>query len=662
MDFELGFIILILICGFGAASLVWRSRGQARNSKQNWRLLAFGFCVCPIVMAILAVAFSKPKFEIQQFTDMPKVSLHDDFVSSNSCQSCHPQEHHSWSHSYHKSMTQLATPETVIGNFNDVEIELDGQIIKLFRDGDQFLAELDFPGWTDDAAPPRVVVKITMLTGSHHMQAYWFPSTKERMMGILPVIYLAGEERWIPRRAAFLKPPNYGKEPAFGRWNDTCLKCHTTGAIADLPNMAETRVVEFGIACEECHGQGKKHIEKYRNPLARYSKHLASNESNNLKSELVAHPDKLTHKRSSQVCGQCHSVKSFYSDEDWEEWTQKGFVYEPGQDLHQTEVILSSAARKIPEVKELLAKTPGILAKTFWKDGMIRVSGREYNGLLETACHQKGEMSCTSCHQMHTGKDDNRDLKEWADDQLKLGMRSNDACIHCHSEFNNEDAIAKHTHHSVGSSGSDCQNCHMPHTTYGLLKAIRSHQISSPSVLESLETGRPNACNQCHLDKTLMWTADNLQKWFGHEIPEMETDQAEVAASILWTLKGDAGQRALMAWSFNWEPAAKVSGTSWMEPYVAQLLDDPYDAVRLITGRSKIAKEIAPDYDFLSPPKARLSWTQNYIKNWQSTTSTPQLDPARTKSLLLLNSGKVDLDRYEKMIQKRDQSEINLQE
>ena len=38
------------------------------------------------------------------------------------------------------------------------------------------------------------------------------------------------------------------------------------------------------------------------------------------------------------------------------------------------------------------------LKDRFWSDGMVRVTGREYNGLLDTACIQKGKMSCLSCH------------------------------------------------------------------------------------------------------------------------------------------------------------------------------------------------------------------------------------------------------------------------
>ena len=91
----------------------------------------------------------------------------------------------------------------------------------------------------------------------------------------------------------------------------------------------------------------------------------------------------------------------------------------------------------------------------------------------------------------------------------------------------------------------------MPHTTYGLLKAMRSHTIDSPTVQASLATGRPNACNACHLDKTLAWSAKYLNQWHGIEEPQLDKDQQTIAASALWALKGDAGQRALMAWSMG---------------------------------------------------------------------------------------------------------------
>src|SRR5690606_33699925 len=97
---------------------------------------------------------------------------------------------------------------------------------------------------------------------------------------------------------------------------------------------------------------------------------------------------------------------------------------------------------------------------------------------------------------------------------------------------------------------------------------------------------RPNACNLCHLDQTLAWTADYLAEWHGQERVELDDDQQELSAALLLGLRGDAGQRALIAWHLGWEPAQEVSGTDWMPPMLGQLLEDPYAAVRFIGRRS----------------------------------------------------------------------------
>jgi hypothetical protein len=127
----------------------------------------------------------------------------------------------------------------------------------------------------------------------------------------------------------------------------------------------------------------------------------------------------------------------------------------------------------------------------------------------------------------------------------------------------------------------------MPYTTYGLLKTIRSHQVSSPSVQATLDTGRPNACNLCHLDKTLAWTAEYLDKWYGVTPPPLGDDEHSVAASLVWLLKGDAGQRAIVAQSMGWAAAQQASGTGWLTPYLALMARDSYDAVRYIAARSQ---------------------------------------------------------------------------
>jgi hypothetical protein len=126
----------------------------------------------------------------------------------------------------------------------------------------------------------------------------------------------------------------------------------------------------------------------------------------------------------------------------------------------------------------------------------------------------------------------------------------------------------------------------MPRTTFGLLHAMRSHQVSSPTVKESLDYGRPNACNLCHLNQTLAWTSEKLHTWFNQPEPELPDDDRKIAAAVQWLVKGDAGQRALIAWGMGWTPAQEVSGRDWLYPYLIYTLTDRYAAVRFDAWKS----------------------------------------------------------------------------
>jgi len=343
-----------------------------------------------------------------------------------------------------------------------------------------------------------------------------------------------------------------------------------------------------------------------------------------------------------------------------DKWWTSGFTYRPGDDLDKSNLRFVVRVDNEPDanLRRILAEDPAFVDDHFWSDGMVRISGREYNGLLESPCYQRGEMSCLTCHQMHQRVDDERDIEQWANDQLHPGMTDNEACVQCHQEFRDDDTVAEHTHHKVQSSGSNCYNCHMSYTTYGLLKAIRSHQIESPSVAASLRTGRPNACNQCHLDKTLAWTSQTLSDWYGIDSPELSPDEQTIAASVLWLLRGDAGQRALMAWSFGWNDAREISGTKWMAPFLAQLLQDPYVAVRFIAERSLRTLDGYQDfsYDFLGEASHTESAHRLVLRKWMDTKAKPD------EAVLLDQSGTLMRTEIERLLRERNDRPLTLVE
>ncbi len=203
----------------------------------------------------------------------------------------------------------------------------------------------------------------------------------------------------------------------------------------------------------------------------------------------------------------------------------------------------------------------------------------------------------------------------------------------------------------------------MPYTTYGLLKAIRSHQIDSPTVQASQQTGRPNACNQCHLDRTLAWTADNLERWYGTPRPRLTDDERQVAASVLWLLRGDAGQRALMAWSLGWDAAHEASGWEWTPLYLAQLLDDPYEAVRLIAYRSLQGlpgyEEL--QYEFTAGRRERFSGAMKAVEIWKRQYAQPG-DLPTGEPILIGPQRDVRSHVITRLGQQRDDRPLSLQE
>jgi hypothetical protein len=159
----------------------------------------------------------------------------------------------------------------------------------------------------------------------------------------------------------------------------------------------------------------------------------------------------------------------------------------------------------------------------------------------------------------------------------------------------------------------------MPHTTYGLLKASRSHEIGSPRVITSGPgSTRPNACNLCHLDRPLAWSAEHLARWYGHDTPPLSDDDRRIAAGARWALTGDAGVRALVAWAMSWPPARETAGTHWQVPYLLELVEDPYGAVRVIAARSlaKSADLERAGFDPLASPAARAAAVRTLRDRW----------------------------------------------
>src|SRR5436190_1006925 len=99
------------------------------------------------------------------------------YVGSVSCKSCHTDEYHSWHRSYHRTMTQYAAPDAVKADFNNVKLDFRGEKFLLEKKGTQFWVSInDEPEPDSKEIHEPIRLPIGMLTGFHHMQAFWMPT------------------------------------------------------------------------------------------------------------------------------------------------------------------------------------------------------------------------------------------------------------------------------------------------------------------------------------------------------------------------------------------------------------------------------------------------------------------------------------------------------
>lgn len=641
------------------------------------------------------------------------------YVTSAACASCHPAEYASWHASHHRTMTETAHPGAVLGAWEGTHEDRFGRRYVLERRGDEYWVEMPDPDRERDLVeagrrpdreplPPRSWNRVVMTTGSHHFQTYWVGSRRDGRLFNVPLIWLVQEGRWIPRDQAYLRRPD--GPPTQDVWHGACIECH---AVAGEKTRGPERtwrpeVAELGIACEACHGPGGEHVRAHRNPVRRYAARLVGDEgedsggggSPGAGDPTIVNPARLSAVRSAEACGYCHGMNAFKGPA-----RRAGHRFRPGEPLEETRLLMrvtnrateqaerarrSGAApdtfRDFLQLKALIERSlerdPSFLRDRYWPDGMVRVGGRELNGLIESACFEGGQLDCLDCHSMHATD---------PDDQLNrlAAGRGDAACLACHPRYAED--VPAHTRHAAGSSGSRCMNCHMPHTVYGLLKAQRSHWIDSPSVATRLATGRATACELCHLDRPLGWVADRLAEDYGHPRPVLDADHERVASGVLELLTGNGHQRFQAAWHLDWpEARAALAGgpdAPWRARFLAHLLGDPYAPVR---HRAAAALRGLPggealEFDYAAPPGEREAAREALLSGWRSTrgalpaaiptapnlrlgaalalrTRSLGLAADRAAALLLTTTGELDAPRFTRLTALRNDDIMDLRE
>jgi hypothetical protein len=228
--------------------------------------------------------------------------------------------------------------------------------------------------------------------------------------------------------------------------------------------------------------------------------------------------------------------------------------------------------------------------------------------------------------------------------QITEENRSNKPCIACHQQYASPDALTAHTKHKLDSSGSRCYACHMPRVVYGIMSVHTTHEITSPAPQMTPSDSVPNACNQCHLDKSVNWAILESKRLWPEKYLAVETsadNQFDLPEGPRSLFAGDALTRALAAEAMGGGGPAKPD-TQWAAPYLAEAFNDNYPIVRFFAANGLAAtlwKLAKPDY--LAAPEAR----EASIDQWRGRMDATMRDKvAALAQMLRARRNEVDIE------------------
>lgn len=388
------------------------------------------------------------------------------FADPASCRDCHPAAAAAWSGSHHDLAMQVATPETVLGDFGAAAFDERGTMTRFGRAGDRFWVETEGP----DGKVGRYEIAYTF--GVDPLQQYLVSFPGGRLQALTVAWDVAGG-RWLslyPDEDVAPDDPLHWTGPAM-RWNRTCAECHSTAlerGYQPAEDRYDTRWVALDVSCQACHGPGAAHV--------RWARALAPGAPvpESADRELVGGLVRGDAPGEIETCAPCHARRYAVS--------ARSVPGEPLLDHHAPEWLW-------PDL--------------YFADGQIDGEVYVYGSFVQSRMHRRG-VRCSDCHEPHA---------------LGLRAEGNALCTRCHSpepDVRFPSLAARlyddpaHHFHPEGEPAAACVACHMPARTYMRVDPRRDHSLRVPRPDLTVSIGTPNACNGCHTDRDARWAAGVL--------------------------------------------------------------------------------------------------------------------------------------------------------
>lgn len=441
------------------------------KNKEKYRIVIYILGLVLILLLPMSLLFKKTsKQEVQAV-----------YVGKENCKDCHQTEFEDWLGSDHDKAMDLANNSTVLGDFDNAELNRNDQIHRFYKKGEAFYV------FTDGEEGEMEEFQIKYVFGHYPLQQYLVEFDRGRLQ-TLALTWNSKESYWYYMADSIYKDLNVDHTNWLHwtnqaqNWNSMCADCHSTNLEKNfdpITNSYTTSWSEIDVSCEACHGPASKHVSWSK--LPQYA------QINDSTKGLVIKTSGITNHDYVDNCARCHSRRSTSSD------------FRP----HSNSIY--------DHMQASLSIEPN-----FHIDGQIKEEDYVYASFTQSKMYMH-DVKCNDCHNVHSGK---------------LLFNDNQLCLQCHKSLD-YNYKSHHHHKEFGEKGDSvisdagqvfevgsatlCVHCHMPDQMYMGADFRRDHSMRIPRPDISIKMGTPNACIQCHSTESNEWAQNNVEKWYGKD-------------------------------------------------------------------------------------------------------------------------------------------------
>lgn len=395
-----------------------------------------------------------------------------EYLGTQACVDCHQAEFEAWQGSHHDLAWTPPDALHVLGDFDNAVFEHKGVRTTFTTEDGGYYITSDGPDGTLQTYPVHSVAGIAPL------QQYLIETEPGKIQSF-DVVWDIENEEWYHLYPDQDLPAYNGLHwtGPYKNWAARCAECHATGYQKgyDPVSKAYTSTqVEIGVGCEACHGPGEAHVA-WALPGGDYDPaRWARVGETGLTMDFSAGAEV-----EIQQCASCHARR-----EAFEEGNPL-----PGTPFHD--------AYRLSLLRDGM----------YHPDGQILEEVYVYGSFLQSKMYAAG-VACTDCHTPH--------------EAVRI-TDTNALCTQCHSTAGNPEfptlRLAEyddpaHHFHPPGSEAAQCKSCHMIERDYMGIDGRRDHSFRVPRPDLTVQTGAPNACNDCHTDRSAEEMVDALEARF----------------------------------------------------------------------------------------------------------------------------------------------------